>query len=213
MAKAGRGEPAITAEVPVCPRSSGCGGPGAPRYVLRAQGGKRDCPQASALKLRSEDTSCPTLIPTGTGYKVRERRISLAQPRIGGWGAFSSCMRAKHRCARNTKLNVPGFVGMKCKVGVAHGCGVHLQSWRCLGKNNCWELVSFYLRWVGFPSRCSWALPGRKNLGRGGKAAEPCWRQRGLPKGCFPGPGSSRGKGEPRPWPEAGMLGGEGDPF
>lgn len=46
----------------------------------------------------------------------------------------------------------------------------------------------------------------------GRKVADLCCGQKGLPKGCFPGPGSSRGKEEPRPPPKADTLG-VGDPF
>lgn len=61
---------------------------------------------------------------------------------------------------------------MKWKIECTWICGNEIQSvcgrwfWGsstaglCLGLNNCWGLVSFYVRSIGFLNRCSWALPG-----------------------------------------------------
>lgn len=32
----------------------------------------------------------------------------------------------------------------------------------CLTEKNCWGLFSFNVRGIGFPDRCSWALPGEE---------------------------------------------------
>lgn len=119
-------------------------------------------------------------------------------------GAFSVCTKANLDVGGNRQLNLHGFRRLKSKV-----CDKWL--WTSSTSLNCAWLTKPARQWflfmgdIGFLDRCSRICQGKRSPSRpwGRKVVCPCYGQKGLPKGCFPGPDS---------WPKANVLR-VGDPF